>query len=250
MKELTCLAAVCWMFAVCAETLTFNTPDDWQQKKYFTENGEGGMTAVFRGPVLSAKMIELEPGKQYFLSGSLKAATDSPQGGILFGFRAYDKQGQHLQAHFCQFVNGSDTELLESTEPSDMYIKVKDASKWKIHAWMVIAWNTKTDKSDLPNRNILQVSPKKIERKDDAWIIHLNKPVNAVLPAGMKIREHSRGGELYQATGSTNKAVKLNKRKVWWWRGVAKVRLLILTVPAKKGDRVKLEVSDLALESK
>ena len=250
MKELTCLAAVCWMFAVCAETLTFNTPDDWQQKKYFTENGEGGMTAVFSGMALSEKLIELDPGKQYFLSGNLKAAADSPKGSILFGFRVYDQQGQHLQAHFCQFVNGSDTELLESTEPSDMYIKVKDASKWKVHAWMVIAWNTKPDKSDLPNRKVLLVNPKKIEKKDDGWIIHLDKPVNAVLPVGTKIREHSQGGELYLGIGSTKKPVSLKKRRIYWWRGAVKARVFFLTIPAKKGERLKLDVSNLTVESK
>ncbi|MBE6371536.1 MAG: hypothetical protein E7055_05630 [Lentisphaerae bacterium] len=250
MKKTACFAVMSCAFLVCAETLTFNTPADWQHDKFFTPNENGGMTAVFGGPVLSKKVIELDKNKQYFISADIKAAEDSPKGSILLGFRSYDEKGVQLLAHQCQSVAGTDTELLESTEPGDTYIKVKDASKWKIHPYMVIAWNTKPDRSDLPNRKILLVNPKKIEKQDDGWIIHLDKPVNAVLPAGTAIREHSRGGELYLGLGSTTKPVSLKKRRIYWWRGAAKARVFFLTIPAKKGERLKLNVSNLVLESK
>ena len=250
MKTTICLAVISCAFMACADTLTFNTPADWQQEKFFTANESGGMSAVFGGPVLSKKMIELDKNKQYFISADIKAAEGSPKGSILLGFRTYDAKGVQLLAHQCQCVAGTDTELLESTEPGDTYIKVKDASKWKIHPYMVIAWNTKPDRSDLPNRKILLVNPKKIEKKDDGWIIHIDKPVNAVLPAGTGIREHSRGGELYIGIGSTTKPVSLKKRRIHWWRGAAKARVFFLTLPAKKGERLKLDVSNLAVESK
>jgi len=250
MKKTTCLAVMSCAFIVSAETMTFNTPADWQQEKFFTGNENGGMTAVFGGPVLSKKMIELDKRKQYFISADIKAAEGSPKGRILLGFRSYDAKGAQLLAYQCQYVAGTDTELLESTEPGDTSIKVKDASKWKIHPYMVIAWNTKPDKSDLPNRKVLLVNPKKIEKKDDGWIIHLDKPVNAVLPVGTKIREHSQGGELYVEIGSTTKPVNLKKKRVHWWGGAAKTRVFFLTIPAKKGERMKLDVSNLAVESK
>ena len=250
MKKTTCLAVMSCAFIVCAETMTFNTPADWQQENYFMENENGGMTATFSGPVLSKKMIELDKNKQYFISADIKAAEGSPKGSILFGFRTYDAKGVQLLAYQCQYVAGSDTELLESTEPSDTYIKVKDASKWKIHPYMVIAWDTKPDRSDLPNRKVLLVNPKKIEKQDDAWIIHLDKPVNAVLPAGTAIREHSRGGELYVGIGSTTKPVNLKKRRIYWWTGAAKAKVFFLALPAKKGERLKMDVSNIVIESK
>ena len=250
MKKTTCLAAIFCAFIVCAENMTFNTPADWQQEKFFTKNGNGGMTAVFAGPVLSKNEIKLDKNKKYFVSADIKAAEGSPKGRILFGFRSYDSNGKQLLAHQCQYVPRTDTELLESTEPSDIYIKVKDASKWKIHPYMVIAWNTKPDRSDLPNRNILLVNPKKIEKQDGGWLIHLDKPVNAVLPAGTAIREHSKGGELYLGIGNADKPIVLEKKKVYWWRGVAKARVFFLTIPAKKGERLKMDVSNIVLESK
>lgn len=250
MKEMICLVAISCVFALCAETLTFSMPADWQQETFFTANEKGGMTAVFSGPVLSKKMIELDKNKQYFISADIKVAEDSPKGGILFGFRSYDAKGVQLLAHQCQCIAGTDTELLEETEPSDKFIKVKDASRWKIHPYMVIAWDTKLDRSDLPNRKILLVNPKKIEKKDDGWIIHLNKPVNAVLPAGTAIREHSRGGELYVGIGNATKPVNLKKRRIYWWRGAAKARVFFLVLPGKKGDRVKLDISNISLEVK
>lgn len=250
MKKTTCLAVMSCAFIACADPMTFNTPADWQHENFFTTNEDGGMTAVLGGPVLSKKMIELDKNKQYFISADIKAAKDSPKGSILVGFRCYDEKGIRLLAYQCQYVAGTDTELLEGTEPSDTYIKVKDASKWKIHPYMVIAWDTKPDRSDLPNRKVLLVNPKKIEKQDDAWIIHLDKPVNAVLPAGMAIREHSRGGELYLGIGNTNKPISLKKRRIYWWTGAAKAKVFFLTLPAKKGERLKMDVSNVVIESK
>lgn len=250
MKKMILLTLFACAVNIYAETFTFNTPADWQQKKFFTENANGGMAAVLNGGVLSNKMIELDKNKQYFFSANIKVADDSPKGSVLIGFRSYNEKGKQLLAYQCQYVTGSDTELLESTEPSDTYITVKDAAKWKVHPYMVIAWDTKPDKSDLPNRKILFVNPTKIEKKDNAWIIHLDKPINAVLPAGTAIREHSRGGELYLGIGKNNKPIHLKKMKFRWWHGAAKAKVFFIALPAKKGDYMKLDVSNVVLESK
>lgn len=250
MKKMILFAVIACTVNINAETFTFNTPADWQQKKFFTKNANGGMTAIFNGPVTSKKMIDIDKNKQYFFSANIKVADDSPQGSVLIGFRTYDENGKQLLAYNCQYVAGSDTELVESTEPSDTYITVKDAAKWKVHPYMVIAWDTKPDKSDLPNRKILLVKPTKIEKKDNVWLIHLDKPLNVVLPAGTAIREHSRGGEFYLGIGKNNKPIQLKKSKFRWWAGAAKAKVFFISLPAKKGERMKMEVSDIVLESK
>ena len=55
MKKMILFAVIACTVNINAETFTFNTPADWQQKKFFTENANGGMAAVLNGGVLSNK---------------------------------------------------------------------------------------------------------------------------------------------------------------------------------------------------
>lgn len=248
--KLSVIAALCISAtpAMYAETKTFNVPSDWQQEKLLTPNGKTAMKTEMSTTILSKEMLTLDMKKQYFLSGSIKAAEGSPKGRLYFGFRIYDNKGVMLQCHHCQTVNGTDTELAESTEPTDTSIVVKNASKWQLHPHITIAFNTKPDQSDLPNRNIISVCPKKIEKSKDGWVIHLDRPVNMVLPAGTKIREHRRGGEFYYGIGNDKKPVLLKKSRIWWWKGISKVRMLVNATCTERGKKMKLDLSGLEVE--
>ncbi|MBQ9501328.1 MAG: hypothetical protein IJU70_04125 [Lentisphaeria bacterium] len=237
-------------FTLGADDFTFSSPADWEKTADICTSAPGKMQVRLAGRMLSAKKCTFEPGKSYYITGAVRAASGSVPGNILLGLRIYDSAGEHIPMHCIYYVEGSITELLEATEPTDKTIVVKDASKWKTAAHMVLAFNAKDDFSDLPNRNIVEIPPSKIEKADGKWIIHFSKPLGTVLQAGTKIREHYRGGEFYFGAGSDKKPVVKKNERLWLRKGVAQAQLLIHAAPSRKGEKMLLELDDFSIYSK
>lgn len=69
----------------------------------------------------------------------------------------------------------TDTVLADAVKKGDKVIKVKDASKWDKRNFKIVAFNTKADLSDLPNRTFSS-NITKLEQKGDVWEITLQAP--------------------------------------------------------------------------
>ncbi len=136
------------------------------------------------------ELIPMDIAKTYKLSASVKNPTDK-EVNVLLGVQFYDKDKCKIKVEEVSFEAGTDTELAADCLSTDTVLKVKDATKWKfkedLHHFM--AFNTRKDCGDLPNRNI---SPDitKIEKKDDYWEITLKGPAAYAFPAGTPIRQH------------------------------------------------------------
>ena len=252
MKMKCCIAVLAGIsfFTLGAEDFTFSSPADWENSADLRKNAPGKMQLRLAGRMLSAKKCTFEPGKSYYITGAVRAAAGSVPGNILLGLRMYDSAGEHIPMHCIYYVEDSITELLEATEPTDKTIVVKDASKWKTAAHMVLAFNAKNDFSDLPNRNIVEIPPSKIEKAGEKWIIHFGKPIGTVLQAGTKIREHYRGGEFYFGIGSDKKPVVKKNERLWLRKGVAQAQLLIHAAPSQKGEKMLLELDDFSIRER
>ena len=236
-------------FTLKAADFTCASPADWNKSAELRKTASGKMQIKLAGRIISVKKCTFEPGKIYNITGAIRAAANSAPGNILLGLRLFDNAGEYIPMHCIYYVENSMTELLEATEPTDKTIVVKDASKWKTAAHMVLAFYAKNDFSDLPNRNIVENPPVKIEKANGKWIIHFRKAIGTVLPAGTKIREHYKGGEFYIGIGSDKKPIVKNNSRLWLKKGVAQAELLIHASPSRKGEKMLLEIDNFSISA-
>ena len=236
-------------FTLKAADFTCASPADWNKSAELRKTASGKMQIKLAGRIISVKKCTFEPGKIYNITGAVRAAANSAPGNILLGLRLYDRAGAYIPMYCIFYVEGSDTEILEAAEPTDKTIVVKDASKWSTAAHMMLALDTKPDRSDLPNRNILALAPSKIEKADGKWLIHFRKPIGTVLSPGTKIREHYNAGEFYIGIGSDKKPIIKNNSRIWLRHGVAQAELLIHASPSRKGEKMLLEIDNFSISA-
>ncbi len=192
MKFLSLLAASALFVTLNAETITY----DLQKEFGKTPNAKvEGNILTFKGPgTLRLSSVKLDPSAKYTISMEVKQSGDAKVFPFFCGFYCYDKNGKQLMHENIRIIRNTDTVLAVDAKPGDKTITVKNASAWKNGTW--IAFCTKTDYSDIPNRNVVMAG-KVIEKKGDVWVVALSAPLKTAYAAGTGVRQHGAGGYVY-----------------------------------------------------
>lgn len=172
------------------------TPENWDWKinneDYAVLQKKDGNVPHFRifGPVtlLSKKLFPVNLEGRYKLSFELRgnSYTTSP------GFECFDKNQKVIDPVNVNYVIGSETTLAAPCTKGDTILKVKPAKQmWKKSPHLAIAFDTKADFSDLPNRNVTKPGIQAVRKKGAYWEITLKNPCGFDYPAGKNIRLHS-----------------------------------------------------------
>jgi hypothetical protein len=144
------------------------------------------------GRYLTAKpFFEADKEKEYTFSMTAKSFGEK-RPTLLFGVVCFDKNKIYIPTIAVNTVNGTATILSTDVKAGSKTVVIKNGNKWKASGY--VAFNTdNSDKfRDLPNRN-LSSKITKIIKKDNTWIITLQKPIKKSYPAGTKIRLHKAG---------------------------------------------------------
>ena len=177
-----------------AEVLKIEKASDLLENRNLTENAaEKSITASGRHARVTSKPFPVDPAKKYKLSGKFRAAPGTTGEVFYFGFIPLDEKGRQIASEYVNVPKkGTDTELAAPARKGDTVVKVKDASKWDKRNFKIVAFNTKADLSDLPNRTFSS-NITKLEQKGDVWEITLQAPMRTAYPAGTAVRQQSHG---------------------------------------------------------
>ena len=140
--------------------------------------------------VTSPELIPVDSGKSYYLEAYLKSVDPEKPASAYFGLLMYDKDKRPINWGNVHVIPGTETELAANADKGAVSVMVVDAGKWPSGDYHAIAFNVRSDLSDLPN---FDISPNiaKIEKKDGRYEVTLKAPLKESYPAGTKIREHS-----------------------------------------------------------
>ncbi len=167
------------------------------------ELNNGIRVIVGSGARISSPALEINPAKVYQISGKFKASQPG-SGWVCFGLVPYDAGKQQIIPAYVNVVPGSDTTLAAEAKAGDRQITVKDASRWKNAPHRYVAFNTKADLSDLPNRGIIEIA------SIEGNVVRLKSPLAASKAAGAAVRQH-KSGDFYIYTAAAYAPVAADK---------------------------------------
>ena len=139
----------------------------------------------------SVKSIPIDLKKKYRISCEYRMAPGSKSAAKLyFAPISYDKNGQEISAVDQYCIRGTETVLAAPAKKGDKVVRIKNGTKWFVK-WGAIAFNAKSDFSDLPNNDFIYISS--IRKNGDVWEVSLKKPLAKDYPAGTSVREQRAG---------------------------------------------------------
>ena len=166
------------------------------QVQVVTENPHSGnkcFKSVLNGG-LSEEVIPVDASKTYKLSAWCRSADDKTPN-VLLGFQPLDANKMPIEFQHVNVVPDTETELAEACAGKDTAIKIKDGRNWKVFHLNRVAFDVDDtgELDDLPNRNISNAAPMKIEAKDAFSEVALSAPCGMDYPKGTKVRLHLQG---------------------------------------------------------
>lgn len=200
--------------------------------------------------VFSTKQYEIDPAATYVLSGKFRKLAENVKVPLYFGFALYDKNGKWIHGMEATPYPTTETVLTEAAKKGSRILKVKDASKWRKQT-PYIAFNVKSDLSDLPNRDI---SPAIVHcvKKGDVWQITLRYGLKKDYPAGTKVRQQSGPPYRYICSGrqlktdwTTFKSGRIKgfgTKHTQFWNGAKYIKIVIFS---NIGRNVSLAMKDV-----
>ena len=208
----------------------------WNGGKVTIADGVSHISGVGSKVRMSKKAFPVIPGKRYRVSGEFKSA-DPGKGILCFGLAPVDRRGRVIYSVYVNALRGTDSELAEDAAQGATQILVKDVSKWQKGKIFAAAFNTKSDFSELPNFDIAQISG------INGNTVTLAKPLKRAWAKGTAVRQHAYGntyifaGANYKKVGSKWTTFSgeisgenpLGSDGNLFWRGTAKVHLVIMT---------------------
>ncbi len=188
MKKSAALAVLFGITGILnAEDATTHQFDSFKGK-YSAATLDGSKVFETQAPaiVTAQKSVEVDPAKNYVLSGEFKAAGEGTS--LYFGIISYDEDMQEIKPQNINAFENTLTELSEPAKAGSRTIKVKSAANWKaVPAYFFAAFKADENFKDLPNFNLLPV--KAINGNE----ITLGAPLAIACPAGTKVRMHRAG---------------------------------------------------------
>jgi len=179
------------------ESLFFGEKEDWTNNRLIA--GEDGSLGLIGGQLTySAETFPVDTTATATLSGEFKrlpGAGDKDR--FFFALLSFDKEGKRIEGIHVNPVPGSDTELAAPCTAADEVIRLKNGENFKKGS--CVAFHTKDDYQDLPNRNVNGKAPVTGSEKsaDGMWQVTLKAPIGIEAPAGTRVRDHHGGGYLY-----------------------------------------------------
>ena len=184
-----------------AEIYQLSRVEDWGKRSPFSQHAQNVLHGCGRIVAFSTKIYPYNPKKTYTFKGLYRQLPGSDSNIFRIGILPLDKDQKPIEYVFSHPVKKTDTVLQKAVAPGDTSILVQDASGWKRNAQ--IAFNTKVDLSDLPNKNIIRQNPQAIEKTQNGWVITFAKPVGVAIPAGKPLRQHYVGSTFRYAGSGT-----------------------------------------------
>jgi len=237
----------------CAEEFPLNKISDWTPYKRTVQSSDNTIRVIGKQLLFSAQTYPYDSGKAYRILGEFKAAPGTKANYFSVGIQPLDADKEPLSYHNVRTLAGSDTKLIADVKATDTVIMIADGSKWRVNNSDVVAFHTDPQGKDLPNRNIIQLSPIKIQQKLAGWEVLFGKPVGVDLKSSTGVRLHPTGGNYrYAGYGSSAKGVmNPNCSTNLWDIGVKYFRVVVVanSEPLTSGDlRPELEMKDVRLE--
>jgi len=231
----------------------------WNGKiKY--EDADGKLCGIVddRSYITSKKIMPVEVGKKYILTGTFKSLGEAPSR-VYYGFICYDKNKKSILTYHSNVILNSGTTLAQECKKGDKTLLIKANKNWAKN--YIIAFNAKDDFSDLPNREVI-FKIVKVVPKGENMELELSKPVSKAYSAGTKVRAHTSacgsyiyttlvGAPMPKDWKTYSKTATVGKPGQMGWQtlrpGTAFVRIIILPNYSKKKDE-KLAFKDLTLK--
>ncbi len=213
--------------------------------------------------LMSAEIFPVDPSKKYRISGKFRAKPGTEPAVLYFGYVPHDGKNAAIASASVNWFPNTETQLAEPAKAGETVLKVKDASKWNMKAnHGVVAFNVKPDFSDLPNSDIADAVPGKIENKGDVWEITLKAPLKKAYEKGTAVRQQTHGGTyIYNGaagrktsddwqtfSGVISGHAKSGNTAAQWWPGTKAARILIGANYGAKG-KFETEFKDIVVET-
>ncbi len=157
--------------------------------------------------------IRVKPGVDYFLKTECAPSGDG-RGIVYAGFLCFDKDGKQIRPQEVVTEAGSETVLAADAAAGDSFLRVKDASHWKLSGPpKYIAFNAKSDRGDLPNRSVIPITG--VKKAGEEWVVALKQPLREAFRKGTAVRLHTLASEFTLAGARSyagDKSFTLNAR--------------------------------------
>ena len=170
--------------------------DQWDKKARQSKNDPAAMTISNKVVIYSvaAPYIPVDTAKKYRLSGSfrlVKPLAEKP-GKLKFGIQTYDQNKRPILPEHTTVINNTATTLVSAAEYGQRKVTIANGKRWRIVPnFSYIAFNTKDDFSDLPNRSTIAITGIKV-LPDGKAELELKEPLREFYPAGSNVRMHHR----------------------------------------------------------
>ena len=245
-------AALCLAGAfLCSagEVYKLDRVEDWHNRSSLTQQAPGVLRGKGRIVAFSKEIYPYDAKKTYTFKGLYRQLPGSDSNIFRVGILPLDKDKKVIEFVTSHPKRNTDTVLAKAAAAGDTFIIVKDGSGWERNAQ--VAYNTKPDLSDLPNKNIIAQNPQIIEKTEDGWKITFIKPVGIDLPAGTAVRQHHLGGRFRFAGNGTGGDVLSDLKCKRWDVGTKYFLVVVMsgTNGIKPGEQVPvLEMKNPRIE--
>ncbi len=193
---------------------------------------------------VSAQIIQIDPSGTYRVSAWIRSVDDRTPD-VYLGLIPLDANRNRIMPETINIVKNTETELAADCSAADMVVKVKNAENFQARdRFNLIAFQTRADYSDLPNKNLSQGTLRRIEKKNGYWELTLDKPCGRNFPAGTPVRQHRFSANyLYPAssgkfnskdwvkiTGTVQGSALFGAGGYKFWPGMKYVQIAILSL--------------------
>ncbi|NLX97116.1 MAG: hypothetical protein GXY83_13160 [Rhodopirellula sp.] len=182
------------------ESFSFGEKDDWTNNQLICRQ-DGSLGLMGGQLTYSAETFPVDTTAVSKLSGQFKRLPGAGEKDrFFFAFLTFDKDMKRIDAIHVNPVQESDTELAAPCTASDTAIKLKKGSNFTKGSY--IAFHTRNDYQDLPNRNVNAQAPITDSKQldDGTWLVTVKAPIGLDAPAGTRVRAHQ--GGWYQYSGA------------------------------------------------
>ncbi|MBE6379664.1 MAG: hypothetical protein E7047_01900 [Lentisphaerae bacterium] len=261
-KFFAAVVAMLCTVSVWAEPTVLNRRSDWSKHKFLSVNNDGIME--FRGGRVDvfSTPFTIEPGKTYKFSMEVRTKPGTVSGVAYIGNWSMTEKNFRLLPEHVLAVADSDSTVVADAAAGSKIVVIRKPACWSdkgLHRTWTLAFNTRPDRSDLPNVSSIGIA--KAEVNGDQLTLTLRNPLKSAVKAGTNVRfnrassgmygglSNVRVGEEWQlvawtvagvAAESTNPADK-------WWNGAAKGAIRIIANYKHEKNAI-LQVRNVTME--
>ena len=175
-----------------AEIYDLSTLEAWEKRAPLTVHGKGVLRAKGRITIVSKEIYPYDATKTYSFKGLYRQLPGCGNNIFRVGIIPLDKDKKLIEYYTSHPNTATNAILVKDAAAADNFIIIDKGAKWNKTSF--VAYQTKPDRSDLPNKNIIKQVPRSIEQTADGWKISFAKPIGVAIKAGTGVRQHYQGG--------------------------------------------------------